>query len=71
VGSAVVVQSQKGHLSKTGWSPLSAVNHEWNLRHFRTETVVADGGDVAVYAVTGSPSDASASGSNHQNLGVR
>lgn len=63
----VVVQSQKGRLSKRGWPTPSEVNYEWNPRHSRTETSVADGGDVAVYAVKGSLSDASASGLNHQN----
>ena len=66
VGSAVAVQSQRGHLAKTKWSPPSEVNREWNPRRFRTETVVADGGDET--AVKGSPFDASASGLNHQNL---
>jgi len=73
VGSAAaVVRNQEGRLSKIGWSTPSGASHEWNYRHFRTETAVADGGDVAVYAVRGSPSDASASGWNHQTLrGVR
>jgi len=63
----VVVQSQKGHPSKIGWSAPSEANRGLNPRHFRTETVVVDEGDVAVYAVKGSLSDASASGLNHQN----
>lgn len=33
--------------------------------------VAADGGDVAVYAVKGSPSDEFASGLNHQSQGDR
>jgi len=66
VGS-VVVQSQKAHPSKIGWWAPSEANHGLNPRRFRTEIVVVDEGDVAVYAVKGSPSDASASGLNHQN----
>ena len=61
--------SQKGRPWKIGWSEPSEANHELNPRHFRTETVVVDGGDVAVYAVKGSLCDAYASGLNHQNLG--
>ena len=65
---AVVVRSQRDHPSKIGWSAPSEANHELNPRHFRTETVVVDEGDVAVYAVKGSLCDASASGLSHQNL---
>jgi len=71
VAAAVVVQSQKGRLSKIGWPRPSEGSREENLRRFRTETTAADGGDVAVYAVKGSPSDASASGWDHQNRGDR
>jgi len=69
---AAVVQSQKGHPSKIGWSAPNEVSHELNPRRFRTETVVVvddDAYDVAVYAVKGSLYDASVSGLNHQNLG--
>jgi hypothetical protein len=66
---AVVVQSQKGHPSKIGWSAPSGASRGLNLRRFRTGAVVVDEGDVAVYAVKSSLSDASASGLNHQNLG--
>jgi len=70
VAAVVVAQSQKSHLSKTDWSAPSAVNYGWTPRRFRTEAVAADGGDAV--AVRGSPFDASASGSNHQNpRGVR
>jgi len=73
VGSVAVVvevQSQKGRLSRTSLSAPSEVNYGWSPHHFRTEAVVADGGDGA--AVRGSPFDASASGSNHRNpRGVR
>ena len=43
------------------------MSHGENPRHFRTETVVDDEGDVAVYAAKGNPSDAFASGWNHQD----
>ena len=66
VAAVVVVQSQKGHLSRTSLSAPSEVSYGWSLRRFRTEGVVADEGDAA--EVRGSPFDASVSGSNHQNL---
>lgn len=70
VAAVVVDQSQKDHLSRTSLSAPSEVNCGWSLRRFRTEAVAADEGDAA--GVRGSPFDASASGSNHQNLrGVR
>lgn len=69
MGSAVAVLIQMDHPSKTMWPRPSEESHEENHHHFRTETVVADGGDVAVYAVKGSPSDAIASGLNYQIRG--
>ena len=69
VGTAVA-RNRKDHPSKIRWSAPSGANHELNFPRFRTEAVVVDEGDVAVYAVKGSLYDASAaSGVNHQNPG--
>jgi hypothetical protein len=70
VGSVVVFRGWGDRLWMRDLQRRSEGSYGWNPRRSRTETVVVavvDGGDVAVYAAKGSPSDAFASGWNHQD----